>query len=57
MVVNLEPYAGKPGIGGFRLENNVIITKDGPEIFTTQPFEPRLLTHTHHLDKTTARYG
>jgi Xaa-Pro aminopeptidase len=57
MVMNLEPYAGKPGIGGFRLENNVIVTKDGPEVFTTQHFEPRLLNDTHPLDKTTARYA
>jgi Xaa-Pro aminopeptidase len=57
MVMNLEPYAGKPGIGGFRLENNVIVTKDGPEVFTTQHFEPRLLNYTHPLDKTTARYA
>jgi Xaa-Pro aminopeptidase len=56
-VMNLEPYAGKPGIGGFRLENNVIVTKDGPEVFTTQHFEPRLLNYTHPLDKTTARYA
>jgi Xaa-Pro aminopeptidase len=57
MVMNLEPYAGKPGIGGFRLENNVIVTNDGPEVFTTQHFEPRLLNYTHPLDKTTARYA
>jgi Xaa-Pro aminopeptidase len=56
-VMNLEPYAGKPGIGGFRLENNVIVTNDGPEVFTTQHFEPRLLNYTHPLDKTTARYA
>jgi Xaa-Pro aminopeptidase len=57
MVMNLEPYAGKPGIGGFRLENNVIVTNEGPEVFTTQHFEPRLLNYTHPLDKTTARYA
>jgi Xaa-Pro aminopeptidase len=57
MVLNLEPYAGTPGIGGFRLENNVIVGKDGPEVFTTQHFEPRLLNQTHPLDKTTARYA
>lgn len=57
MVLNLEPYAGKPGVGGFRLENNVIVGKDGPEVFTTQHFEPRLLNHTHPLDKTTGRYA
>jgi Xaa-Pro aminopeptidase len=56
MVMNYEPYAGKPGVGGFRLENNIIITPDGPEIYSTQHFEPRLLKYTHPLDKTTGRY-
>ena len=27
MVFNLEPYAGKPGVGGFRLENDHIVTR------------------------------
>jgi len=55
MVFNLEPYAGKPGIGGFRLENNLIVTDDEPEIFTTFPFDERLLRDVHPLDKTTGR--
>jgi|GEM_PF-118797 len=55
MVLNFEPYAGKPGIGGFRLENNVIVTDGEPEIFTIFPFDERLLTDVHPLDKTTGR--
>jgi Xaa-Pro aminopeptidase len=56
MVLNFEPYAGKPGVGGFRLENNVIVTEQGPDIFTTLPFDERLLREIHPLDKTTGRY-
>ena len=55
MVMNLEPYAGTPGIGGIRLENNVIVSGDKPEIFTTLPFDERLLVDVHPLDKTTGR--
>lgn len=55
MVANLEPYCGKPGIGGFRLEHNLVIRKNGPEIYTTYPFDERLLKNVHPLDKTTGR--
>jgi Xaa-Pro aminopeptidase len=55
MVMNLEPYAGEPGIGGFRVENNLVVRSDGPEIYTTFPFEKRLLDRIHPLDRTTAR--
>ena len=55
MVLNLEPYAGKEGIGGIRLENNVIVTDGEPEVFTTFPFDERLLKDVHPLDKTTGR--
>jgi Xaa-Pro aminopeptidase len=55
MVINLEPYAGEPGIGGFRLENNLVVRADGPEIFTTYPFDERLVLNFHPLDPTTAR--
>lgn len=55
MVANLEPYAGKPGIGGFRLEHNLVIRDQGPEIYTTYPFDKRLLHQTHALDSTTGR--
>jgi Xaa-Pro dipeptidase len=55
MVMNLEPYAGEPGIGGFRVENNLVVTEDGPDIYTTFPFEKRLVDKVHPLDRTTAR--
>jgi Xaa-Pro aminopeptidase len=55
MVANLEPYVGKPGIGGFRLEHNLVIRQDGPEIYTTYPFDHRLLSDVHPLDQTTGR--
>ncbi|HLT02652.1 MAG TPA: Xaa-Pro peptidase family protein [Geminicoccaceae bacterium] len=55
MVFNLEPYAGKPGVGGIRLENNHIVTKDGVDIYTTYPFDERLVIDVHPLDATTGR--
>ncbi len=51
----LEPYRGKPGVGGFRLENDLIIRENGPEIYTTYPFDERLLKEVHPLDTTTGR--
>lgn len=56
MVANLEPYRGKPGIGGFRLENNLVIRESGPEIYTPYPFDERLLSKVHPLDKSTGRF-
>ena len=54
MLFSIEPYAGIPGIGGVRLENQVFVTGEKkPEIFTTMPFEERLLRDIHPLDKTT----
>ena len=55
MVFNLEPYAGQPGIGGIRLENDHIVTKDGCDIYTTYPFDERLVNEVHPLDTTTGR--
>ena len=55
MVFNLEPYAGVPGVGGFRLENDHIVTKDGVDIYTTYPFDERLVIDVHPLDATTGR--
>ncbi len=55
MVINLEPYAGKPGVGGVRLENNHIVTKEGADIYTTYPFDERLVNEIHPLDTTTGR--
>lgn len=55
MVTNLEPYAGEPGVAGFRLESDLVIRDHGPEIYTTYPFDERLLTEVHPLDTTTGR--
>jgi Xaa-Pro aminopeptidase len=56
MLFSIEPYAGIPGIGGVRLENQLFVTEGKkPEIFTILPFEERLLRDIHPLDKTTGR--
>ena len=55
MTANLEPYAGEPGIGGFRLENNLVVTENGPDIYTKFPFDERLVTDVHELDSSTGR--
>ncbi|MDA0999178.1 MAG: Xaa-Pro peptidase family protein, partial [bacterium] len=39
MTFNLEPYAGEVGIGGFRLENNLVVTRNGPDIYTPYPYD------------------
>lgn len=53
--INLEPYAGDIETGGVRLENNLIVRRDGPEIYTTYPFDERFLDDVHPLDVTTGR--
>jgi Xaa-Pro aminopeptidase len=55
MQFNLEPYAGVPGIGGFRLENNLVVTEADPDIYTTYPFDERLVVDLHPLDSSTGR--
>ena len=55
MAFNLEPYAGVPGIGGVRLENDHIVTRNGVDIYTTYPFDERLVIDVHPLDATTGR--
>ncbi len=55
MLFSIEPYAGKPGIGGFRLENQVFVGEKEPDIFSTLTFDERLLRDVHPLDKTTGR--
>jgi Xaa-Pro aminopeptidase len=55
MVANYEPYYGKPGIAGFRLEHNLVIREDGAEVYTTYPFDARLLRDVHPLDPSTGR--
>lgn len=47
MVFSLEPgifIPGVPGGGGVRLEDTVLITEDGNEIFTTYPYDENLLS-------------
>ncbi len=55
MLFSIEPYAGIPGIGGIRLENQFFVGEKKPDIFTTLPFEERLLRDVHPLDKSTGR--
>lgn len=55
MQFNLEPYAGRPGVGGIRLENNLVVREDGPEVYTTYPFDPRLVEEVHPMDPMTGR--
>ena len=42
MVFSIEPFAGKVGVGGVRLENNVIVRSRGNEIISKYPFEESL---------------
>ncbi len=39
MVFSIEPFAGKRGVGGVRLEENVVVRPDRPEILSKFPFE------------------
>jgi len=55
MLFSIEPYAGKPGIGGFRLENQVFVGKKDPNVFTKLSFDERLVKDVHPLDKSTGR--
>lgn len=43
MVFSIEPYAGRKGVGGVRLEHNVLVTETGAVILDQFPFEPKLL--------------
>jgi Xaa-Pro aminopeptidase len=55
MLFSVEPYAGIPGVGGIRLENQFFVGEKEPEIITPLSFEERLLRDVHPLDKTTGR--
>ena len=55
MQFNLEPYAGVKGVGGFRLENDHIVTAEGVDIYTTYPFDERLVIDVHPYDVSTGR--
>ena len=43
MCFSIEPYVGEPGIGGIRLEDNVIVTNNGMDIISRFPYDNRLL--------------
>lgn len=43
MVFSIEPYAGRKGVGGVRLEHNILVTETGSMILDSYPFEPKLL--------------
>jgi Xaa-Pro aminopeptidase len=55
MQFNLEPYSGVVGVGGVRLENNLVVTDGDPDIYTTYPFDQRLVIDVHPLDTSTGR--
>lgn len=55
MLFSVEPYAGQIGIGGIRLESQVFVGADEPNIITNLSFDERLLKDVHPLDKTTGR--
>jgi Xaa-Pro aminopeptidase len=55
MLFSVEPYAGRIGIGGIRLESQVFVGADEPNIITNLSFDERLLKDVHPLDKTTGR--
>jgi Xaa-Pro aminopeptidase len=45
MVLNLECYAGKEGAPfGVKLEDQVLVTRDGAELLCTYPFDAKLLS-------------
>jgi Xaa-Pro aminopeptidase len=43
MVIALEPASYLPGIGGVRLEDNLVVTSEGVTILTKAPFEERAI--------------
>jgi len=47
MIFSLEPgifIPGTPGGGGVRLEDTILITEDGNELFTPAPYDEKLLS-------------
>jgi Xaa-Pro aminopeptidase len=40
MIVAVEPGIYKPGVGGVRLEDNILITDEEPEIISKTAYEP-----------------
>jgi Xaa-Pro aminopeptidase len=44
MYFAIETYSGRPGVQqAARLEQNLVVTKDGPQVFTLFPFEEEML--------------
>ena len=44
MYFAIETYSGRPGVQqAVRLEQNLVVTKDGPQVFTLFPFEEEML--------------
>ena len=43
MVFSIEPYVGEPGIGGIRLEDNVVVTDNGMDVISRFPYDNSLL--------------
>ena len=44
MYFAVETYSGRPGVQqAVRLEENLVVTKDGPQVFTLFPFEEEML--------------
>ena len=39
MIFSIEPFAGAPGVGGVRLEENILITENGPTLLSKFPYE------------------
>jgi len=42
MVFSIEPFAGRKGIGGVRLEKNVVVRAEGPQVLSRYPYEESL---------------